>query len=106
MACVTVCSRSQASEEAGAVSDTIRLRKAAIEWRLVEGEVVALDRVASEYVSVNRSGGFLWPLLVAGTTRGELVDRLVESYGLERPDAERDVDAFIAVLGERQLLEP
>jgi hypothetical protein len=83
----------------------LRLRLDVIEWREVEGEVVALDLRTSVYVAVNRSGALLWPALAKGTTRTALVETLVGSYGLRREAATADVDAFLSTLDEQDLLE-
>ena len=67
--------------------------------------MVAMKRPANT-MAVNRSGAILWPPLLEGTTFDELVDRLSESYGLDRDTAQRDVDAFVRALDEQDLLEP
>lgn len=83
----------------------VRLRAGAVEWREVEGEVVALDLDSSEYLAVNRTGAVIWPLLVEGATREELAARLATSYTIDRSSAERDVDRFLAALSQRGLLD-
>ena len=87
------------------MSRRLRLRPGAIEWRKFEEEVVAVDTRRAVYMSVNRSGSILWPELLEGTTRDELVDLLSGSYGLDRLKAEQDVDAFVEALDEQDLLE-
>ena len=83
----------------------VKLRAGAIEWREVEGEIVALDLDASEYVAVNRTGAAVWPLLAEGATRKQLAARLVSRYGIDRDSAERDLDRFLSALSERGLLD-
>ena len=82
-----------------------RLRADAVEWRLIEGEIVAIDLQRAEYVLINASGAALWPSLVEGATRDELVQQLVERYDLSVVDAAADVDAFLDSLASRSLLE-
>jgi hypothetical protein len=84
--------------------DELRLREDAIEWREVEGEIVALDLESSEYIAVNRTGAAIWPLLAEGARRDELAARLVGEYGIDEDSAARDVDAFVKTLSERELL--
>jgi Coenzyme PQQ synthesis protein D (PqqD) len=84
----------------------LKLRAEALEWREVEGEVVALDVRASQYLAVNRTGAVLWPLLVAGTDREALVAAVLAEFEVDSATAQRDVDAFVAALREQDLLEP
>jgi hypothetical protein len=87
------------------MNDVFQLRGEQLEWREIEGEIVALDGRAAEYLAVNRTGAVLWPCLLAGSTREELVARLTESFDVDEASAERDVDAFLETLRERGLLE-
>jgi hypothetical protein len=87
------------------VSKRIQIRAEALEWRDVEGEVVALDLRTSTYLAVNRTGAAIWPALISGTDRHELVTRLVETFGVAGEQAAADLDAFLAELAERDLLE-
>jgi hypothetical protein len=81
-----------------------RLRDADLDWREVEGELVALDLRESRYLAINRSGQVLWAALAEGATRDELVERLVEAFDIEVGHAAADVDAFTAELESRGLL--
>ena len=84
---------------------TIKLNSDQLEWRDVEGEIVALDLGAREYVSINRTGAAIWPLLVAGATRDQLAEALVGEFGVDTETAGRDADAFLAQLAERGLVD-
>jgi hypothetical protein len=83
-----------------------KLRADALDWRTVEGEIVALDIRTSTYLAINRSGARLWPMIVQGTDRETLVNRLVTDYDVDTARATADVGAFLDLLGERGLLEP
>lgn len=84
----------------------LELRHDRVQWRYAEGdEIVALDLSDSVYLAINQSGGRLWPALVEGATREDLVATLVDAYGISEDEAARDVDAFVASLDERDLLE-
>ena len=82
-----------------------RLRADAVEWRLIDGEIVAIDLQRAEYVLINASGAALWPSLVEGATRDDLVQQLIDRYDLAAADAAADVDAFLESLASRSLLE-
>jgi hypothetical protein len=84
---------------------TLRLRSRALEWRVVEGEVIAIDGDTSQYLGLNGSGALLWQRLAEGSTRSSLVELLLSSFPIERKQAEADVDAFLASLEENRLLE-
>jgi len=86
------------------VEKKLELSRDAVEWRRIEGEVVAIDLERSVYLAVNGSGALLWELLAKGTTRATLVDRLVEIFGIEEHRAEEDVDRFLTELERRRLL--
>jgi hypothetical protein len=84
---------------------TLRLRSRALEWRVVEGEVIAIDGDTSQYLGVNGSGALLWECLAEGSTRAGLVALLVSTFAIETEQAEADVDAFLSSLEENRLLE-
>jgi hypothetical protein len=84
---------------------TLRLREAGLNWREIDGELVAVDVPSSMYMTANPAGALLWRSLSAGTTRDALVDELVAAFDIERGRAEADVDAYLGDLEQRGLLE-
>jgi hypothetical protein len=87
------------------MSERIQIRAGVIEWRDVEGEVVALDLRNKTYLAVNRTGAAIWPALVSGADRGELLVLLLENFSASQDEAAADLDAFLAELAEQDLLE-
>jgi coenzyme PQQ synthesis protein D (PqqD) len=83
---------------------TFRLRDTELDWRAVEGEVVALDRRTSNYLAVNSAGAKLWEALASGASRDQLIELLVADFTIAREVAERDTDAFLQMLSEQDLL--
>ena len=83
-----------------------KLRDADLDWREVEGELVALDLRESRYLAINRSGQVLWAALAdgEGATRDELIERLAGAFEIDRERAAADVDAFTGELESRDLL--
>jgi Coenzyme PQQ synthesis protein D (PqqD) len=79
------------------VSEQLRL-STALEWRDVEGEIVALDLQRSLDLSANRSGAIMWRALSEGTTREELVELLTGTFAIDDQTAQRDVSAFLEQL--------
>jgi hypothetical protein len=83
---------------------TLKLRADELDWREVEGEIVALDLRTSEYVAVNKSGAKLWAALAAGATREQLVGMLVQSFEITPDEAAADTDAFLQSLRSQGIL--
>jgi hypothetical protein len=87
------------------MTDVLKLRGQTLEWRELDGEVVALESRRSLYLTTNPAGTLLWRRLAEGATRADLVGALCEDYAIGTDVAERDVDAFIASAREHGLLE-
>lgn len=83
----------------------LKLREGAVAWQQVDGETILLDLAASTYLGVNQSGSVLWPALVDGSTRQDLVTRLCATYDVTEDEAAVDVDAFLRTCQERGFLE-
>jgi Coenzyme PQQ synthesis protein D (PqqD) len=86
------------------MDEILKLKSDAVEWREIEGEVVAIDRRTDTYLGVNESGAKLWRALAAGATREQLVDELVSAFEIPREQAAADADAFVRHLAEHELL--
>ncbi len=88
------------------MTDQIVARSIDLEAHAVDDELVLLDLRTQTYLSLNRTGAHLWPLMVEGTDRGSLVDALCARHGIAPERAEHDVDALVAQLRAADLLEP
>jgi hypothetical protein len=86
------------------VSTRLRLDADQVEWRAIEGEIVALDLRSSTYFAVNATGAVLWQPLLDGRTEDELTELLVATFGVDPRVAQDDVRAFVGMLTERRLL--
>jgi hypothetical protein len=87
------------------MTEKLSLRRDDLAWRTVDDELVAIDVRGSTYLTANGSGLALWAALAEGATRDELVAVLTESYDVAAETAAADVDAFLAALEERELLD-
>jgi Coenzyme PQQ synthesis protein D (PqqD) len=83
------------SDGAPVTDERLTLRDDRLAWREAGEEIVALDRVTSEYLAVNASGMELWRALARGTTRAELAGLLRDRHGLTDEQAAGDVDRFV-----------
>ena len=86
--------------------EILRLKVADIVWRPVEEEIVILHKGDWQYLTVNHAGTLLWTQLVDGATRADLVSTLRGEYDIDERRAGADVDAFLALLSERDLIAP
>jgi Coenzyme PQQ synthesis protein D (PqqD) len=82
----------------------LRLKTHDVDWRAVRGQIVVLAGGDREMV-LNQAGSLLWPMLAVGCDRERLQARLVQEFGIDEARAERDLEAFLASLRERDLLE-
>jgi len=60
------------------------------------GRGADIDRV----LNLNRVGTFIWELLDGHNAGSAVVDRLIEQFEVERPEAEADYLRFLAQLRE------
>jgi hypothetical protein len=84
---------------------TLRLRTEELDWLPIDQEVVVLDSRRDVYLATNQTGAHLWRALIEGTTRSELVDVLVTTFGVDEETATTDVGAYLDSLDEQGLLE-
>lgn len=82
----------------------MQLRRGGLEWREVDGEIVALDVRVASYLTVNGSGAILWRMLDGGATRDELVKALLDAHGIDEAIAAADTDHFLQSLKDQELL--
>lgn len=82
----------------------VRLRPG-VDWRDVQGDVVALDVRRSVYLSTNVAGAVLWSRLATGATRQELAAALVDEFDVDHETAAADVESFLRRLHELDLVE-
>jgi hypothetical protein len=85
--------------------ETVKLRHDKIVWRQVGDEVMILDTDTSQYLSVNRTGTVLWPMLVEGCAKIQLVKALRENFEVDEAMAAADVNRFLSSLQELGLLD-
>ena len=87
------------------MTELIRARSDDLECRSLEDSLVILDLRTEHYLSLNRAGSELWPLLVAGTSREVLVQALCDRYDLDAARAGDDVDTLLGQLRGADLLQ-
>ena len=83
----------------------MKLREDDITWREIDGDLVVLDLRSSTYLTTNASGTLLMKQLTEERTLQQLVQALVEAYGIPDRLAQEDVLGFLDELGARGLLD-
>ena len=58
----------------------------------------------SGIISLNETGAFLWDLLSKDVTRDALLTALLDEYETSEATAEKDIDAFLQTLREKDIL--
>jgi hypothetical protein len=86
-------------------ASVLRLRPGSVEWREIDGEIVALEVESSTYLASNRTGAAIWQRLVDGATADQLAGELVTLWNIDRARARSDVDLFLGELEARGVLE-
>lgn len=75
-----------------------------LSFRIIDGEAVILQVATTTYYSLNPTGTVLWEALRDGATRDEMVGKILETYDVDRPTAEKDVDALLEDMTRENLL--
>ncbi len=69
--------------------------------------IVPVGKAAMEFngmITVNETGAFLWKILTKGATKEELLHAMLEEYEVSAKEAEADIDEFLQLLQENQIL--
>lgn len=93
------------ADTADSTEPTHKLDPKAVEWRLVDDEVIALDLRTSNYIALNPTGAVIWQALADGATETELVERLTAEFEVDADTARRDVASLVRQLADRELLQ-
>lgn len=69
--------------------------------------IVPVGKAAMEFngmITVNETGAFLWKILTKGAAKEELLHAMLEEYEVSAEEAEADIDEFLQLLQENQIL--
>lgn len=70
--------------------------------------VVVVGNAVKEFngvINLNDTGAFLWEQLEKGAEENELVSKMCAEYDVDEVTAKKDIDAFINVLKEKNILK-
>jgi hypothetical protein len=83
----------------------LRLRRDAVTWRVVAGDVHVSDRRNGTSFSARGAAATIWLHLVHGATFDALVRAVLDEYDVEHDRAVDDLHTFLDELDRRDLLE-
>jgi hypothetical protein len=74
-------------------------------YREFEGEAIVLELESGTYFGLDEVGARVWRLIAEGTSRDDIVARLMTEYDVEEPRLRADLDGLLAELARRRLVE-
>jgi len=83
----------------------LKLKDKDLEWVSASDETVILDDASEQYFATNSAGSVLWEALKDGSTTTELTDLLVQTFEIDREQAESDVNTYVAQLDDLNMLD-
>ena len=76
--------------------------------KIKNGFVVPVGRATNDFngmITLNDSGSFFWDCLTHETTIDEVVEKVISEYDIDEETAKRDIEKFIKMLEDNNLLE-
>lgn len=70
----------------------------------MDGEKVMLNIQNGKYYNLGKTGGVIWELITVPQMVGELVDKLLKEYEVEKSECEKQVITFLYVLYKEDLI--
>jgi hypothetical protein len=77
----------------------------AIATKVIDGEAIIINLASGLYFSTDGVGALIWERVVAGQSAAEILGALDETFGIERPQLERDVGSFLSSLLAEDLVK-
>ena len=56
-------------------------------------------------ITLNDSASFFWDCMINETTEEEVIEKVIEEYDIDKETAKRDIEKFIKMLEDNNLLE-
>ncbi len=70
--------------------------------------VVPVGRATNDFngmITLNDSGSFFWDCLTYDTTIDDVVEKVISEYDIDKETAKRDIEKFIKMLEDNNILE-
>lgn len=79
-------------------------KKSELVTRTVDNEVVLLIPGTGRVMALNEVAGFIWECIDGSNSREDILEAVCREFEVNREEAAADIDEFIAVLNEKELL--
>ncbi len=66
---------------------------------------VIMSVINGEYYGINDVGSLIWEYLESNLTVGQLIDKLVNHFGITREQCITDTEKFLALLIEKDMIQ-
>lgn len=75
-------------------------------WRVLDGEAVIINNETSYYYSLNKTGTYIWSLLIDDDMSvDEIVENVSSEYELDEEEIRGDITAILENLYKEKLVE-
>ncbi|MFI5322332.1 MAG: PqqD family protein [Thermodesulfobacteriota bacterium] len=75
-------------------------------WRVLDGEAVIINNETSYYYSLNKTGTYIWSLLIDDDMSvDEIVENVSSEYELDEEEIRGDITAILDNLYKEKLVE-
>ena len=85
------------------IKEDFILRKVADSYVVVPVNNMSLD--FNGIINLNETGAFLFRIMQNGTSREELISKMLDEYEVTEQKAEKDIDLFIEKVKDADILE-
>ena len=73
-------------------------------YRELNGEIVLVHLGTDNIYALNETGALFWELLVAGSDRAAIRERLLQEFAVEPAELDVEIDALVAELARAGLV--
>ena len=87
----------------------MKIKNGFAKWKSADSNiVVTVGRATNDFngmITLNDSGSFFWDCLTHETTIDKVVEKVISEYDIDTETAKRDIEKFIKMLEDNNLLE-
>lgn len=84
--------------------DKVPMMVETLPWQEIEGSILLLQPSEKFAHELNEVGAFVWKAIDGKTTVGQIIDRVIDEFEVERKEIEEDIDLFLSDLRDKKIL--